>query len=182
MEADQGKETEARSNRFEHAMDRHGDALWRLAGAYSDRPQDREDLYQEISIAVWQALPQFRGDSSERTFIFRIAHNRAITYQTRARRNTPKDPLPDLVDRSPTPAEDVTIRDEHDRLRKAVHELPPPAREVASLALEGLSNQEIATVVGISAGNVAVRLHRARKILRRTLESNEPSDKHETIN
>jgi len=173
MEAERGNESEARSDRFERALDCHGDALWRLAGAYTGGPQDREDLYQEILVAVWQALPRFRGDSSERTFVFRIAHNRAITFQERSRRNTPREPLPDLADGSPTPAEDAMARDAHARLRKAVHALPPPAREVVSLALEGLSNQEIAVVLGISGGNVAVRLHRARKTLRRALEPRE---------
>lgn len=164
---------EARSDRFERTLGCHGDALWRLAGAYTGELQDREDLYQEILMAVWQALPRFRGDSSERTFVFRVAHNRAITFQKRSRRHTPKEPLPDLVDGSPTPADDAITRDEHDRLRRAVHALLPPAREVLSLALEGLSNQEIAEVLGISGGNVAVRLHRARQSLRRALEPHE---------
>jgi len=173
METERGGESEARSDRFDRALGGHGDALWRLAGAYTAGPQDREDLYQEILVAVWQALPRFLGDSSERTFLFRIAHNRAITFQRRSRRNTPKEPLPDLADGSPTPAEDAVIRDEHARLRKAVHALPPPSREVISLALEGLSNPEIAEVLGISGGNVAVRLHRARKTLQRALEPRE---------
>jgi RNA polymerase sigma factor (sigma-70 family) len=67
-----------RSDLFEDVLDRHGDALWRLAGAYTDEPRDREDLYQEILVAVWQGLARFRGDSSTRTYVFRIGRNRAV--------------------------------------------------------------------------------------------------------
>ena len=42
-------------------------ALRRLAGAYMEQPADREDLFQEIAVALWQAIPRFRGESSERT-------------------------------------------------------------------------------------------------------------------
>lgn len=173
METERRRESEARSQRFERALACHGDALWRLAGAYTAGPDDREDLYQQILVAMWKALPRFRGDSSERTFLFRIAHNRAITFQKRVRRTRPGEPYSDLTDGSPTPEQTTITRDEHARLRQAVHALPPPGREVVTLALEGLSNQEIAEVLGITGGNVAVRLHRARKTLRRALEPRE---------
>src|SRR3984885_2894799 len=40
----------------------------------------REVLIQEIALAIWQALAHFRGDCSERTFVYRIAHNRGLTH------------------------------------------------------------------------------------------------------
>lgn len=169
-------ETGPRSDVFERVLNRHGDALWRLAGAYTDEPQDREDLYQEILVAVWKGLARFRGDSSTRTYVFRIGRNRAITFQQRSRRHASAEPLERVADGSPSPAETAIARDEQDRLRRAVRALPPPGREVVSLALEGLSNQEIAMVLGLRRNNVAVRLHRARTRLRQALESAETSD------
>jgi RNA polymerase sigma factor (sigma-70 family) len=74
-----------------------GPALARLAGAYTNTSGDRDDLIQEIAIAIWQALPRFRGECSERTFVFRIAHNRAISH---------------LAQRSPRAlSEDFEVRD-----------------------------------------------------------------------
>jgi len=169
-------ETGTRSEFFERVLEWHGDALWRLAGAYTDEPRDREDLYQEILVAVWQGLARFRGDSSMRTYVFRIGRNRAITFQRRSRRHAPAVPLEALADGSPSPAENAIARDEQARLRRAVRALPPPGREVVSLALEGLSNEEIAMVLGLSRNNVAVRLHRARTRLREAIESVETSD------
>ena len=64
----------------------HGDALERVAWGYVDNAPDREDLMQEILMALWRALPRFRGESSLRTFVLQVAHNRSITFATRRRR------------------------------------------------------------------------------------------------
>jgi DNA-directed RNA polymerase specialized sigma24 family protein len=77
-----------RDEHFEHLLAVYGPALSRLAASYTNTLSDRDDLLQEIAVAVWQALPRFRGESSERTFVYRIAHNRAITYLARARGQT----------------------------------------------------------------------------------------------
>src|SRR6185295_15457086 len=73
----------------EHHFDRlvvaNGPALTRLAASYTNTLSDRDDLLQEIATALWQALPRFRGECSERTFLFRIAHNRAIAHLARSR-------------------------------------------------------------------------------------------------
>ena len=63
----------------------HGSSLSRLAGSYVRGAGDCDDLLQEIIVAIWRALPRFRGECSERTFVFRIAHNRAIAHITRRR-------------------------------------------------------------------------------------------------
>jgi DNA-directed RNA polymerase specialized sigma24 family protein len=47
-----------------------------------DGVSPRDDLVQEIALAIWKAIPRFRGDSSERTWVYRIAHNVAITSAT----------------------------------------------------------------------------------------------------
>jgi RNA polymerase sigma factor (sigma-70 family) len=57
---------------FARILREHGSALARLAASYAHDPADREDLLQEILLAIWTALPRFRGDCSERTFAFRI--------------------------------------------------------------------------------------------------------------
>lgn len=151
-------------------------SLWRLAGAYTHAPQDREDLYQEILVAVWQGLALFRGDSSMRTYVFRIGRNRAITFQRKSRRHATTEPLDGVADGGPSPADNAVAREEQARLRQAVRALPAPGREVVSLSLEGLSNHEIALVLGLSKNTVAVRLHRARAQLRKALESTETFD------
>src|SRR2546427_10516711 len=63
-----------------------GDMLARVAWGYVDSASDHDDLMQEILLALWRALPRFRGESSERTFALRVAHNRGITFAVRRRR------------------------------------------------------------------------------------------------
>lgn len=145
----------------------HGGALTRLAASYVGATPDRDDLVQDIIVAIWRALPRFRGECSERTFIFRIAHNRAIAYITR--RRTPLQDTTgevDVEDRRPNPEETLSAEQEGRRLLAAVQRLPVNHRQVVTLMLEGLAYSEIADVLGISETNVGARLTRARQMLR----------------
>jgi RNA polymerase sigma factor (sigma-70 family) len=71
--------------------------LMRLTSGYVNTAADRDDLRQEILLAIWNALPRFRGDCSERTWVYRIAHNVAISYSMRNRRRR-EDALEDRAD------------------------------------------------------------------------------------
>ena len=157
---------------FDGVLAAHGPALSRLAGSYTNTPSDRDDLLQEIAIAIWQALPRFRGDCSERTFLFRIAHNRGIAYLARSRSQMPglAEEI-EVYDPAPDPESGLAQEQRAARLRRAVHRLPVAYRQVVTLTLEGLGYGEIAEVLGISESNVGVRLSRARQILRESLEN-----------
>jgi RNA polymerase sigma factor (sigma-70 family) len=148
----------------------HGSALTRLASSYVGATPDRDDLLQDISVAIWRALPRFRGECSERTFIFRIAHNRAIACITR--RQLPLQDAEDtneVEDSRPNPEETLSAEQQGRRLLEAVQRLPMNHRQVVTLMLEGLSYGEIADVLGISETNVGARLTRARQMLRAQL-------------
>lgn len=146
-------------------------ALRRLAASYVRNASDRDDLLQEIAIALWRALPGFRGECSERTFLFRIAHNRCISHMARRRPIISlEDAQIEPVDPDPSPEARVSDEQQRQRLVHAVHGLPVIHREVLVLFLEGMDYREIAEIVGISASNVGVRLNRARQRLKTLLE------------
>jgi len=157
--------------RFDRLLSDNSAALGRLAASYTNTASDRDDLVQEIAMAVWQALPRFREECSERTFLFRIAHNRAIDYLARHRRRgaitndevETRDPRPD-------PEAGLVREQQGERLLEAVRALALPYRQVVTLMLEGMDYGEIAQVLGISESNVGVRLNRARQMLRGQLE------------
>ena len=145
--------------------------LDRVAWGYVDNAHDHEDLMQEILLALWRALPRFRGDSSERTFVLRVAHNRGISFSI-ARRNSQMTQLTDIdqiSDPSPLAEEKMIVEQRRGRLFEAIRRLPENQRQTVMLHLEGLSQREIAQVQGISETNVGVRLSRARKSLRALL-------------
>jgi RNA polymerase sigma factor (sigma-70 family) len=146
----------------------HGPSLARLAGSYARDRIEREDLFQEIALAVWRALPGFRGECSERTFLFRIAHNRGMSHL--ARHRLPMADLDedvDLPDVRPDPEQALSNEQQERRLFEAVESLSLGYRQVVTLALEGMTYSEIAEVLGITESNVGARFTRAREMLRR---------------
>jgi RNA polymerase sigma-70 factor (ECF subfamily) len=156
--------------RFERLLAEHDAALRRVAATYEYDVSRREDLLQEIVLAVWRALPAFRGECGERAFLLRVAHNRGLTHGWRSRRRSVElETVPEPRDGRPDPERHAAAAQEVERLWKAIRGLPPLQRQVLALALEGLPAREAAQVLGTSENNVAVRLSRARKALRAAL-------------
>jgi RNA polymerase sigma factor (sigma-70 family) len=152
---------------FEDIVRDHHAMIRRIVASYEARSGAVEDLVQDVYVAIWRALPKFRGESSVRTFVARIATNRAITHVARATR------LPlavELTEQVASPDADPERRaialDRRARLAAAVRDLPLAYRQAAMLALEGLAPKEIADVLGISPNAVAIRMSRAKERLR----------------
>lgn len=171
-----------RDREFERVLKTHAAALSRLAASYESRPALREELLQDIAFALWRALPSFRGEALEKTFVLRIATNRALSHLAARAAEKGTDPfsaaekgsvpscVPSCVpDPAPRPDELAARMQTAVRLQQAVRELPLALRQVLVLAFEGLSHEEIARVLGLTAGNVAVRLHRGKSLLRQAL-------------
>ena len=171
------KETESHDGRFERIVAQFGNPIWRLTAGYQAQRADREDLYQEILVALWRALPRFRGDCSERTFVYRVAHNRGITHRARARRRAGRSlgEIGHRPDPRPGPEAAAMAADRRELLMEAIRQLPLSRRQVVMLSLEGLRQREIADTLGITENNVAVRLARARSDLLRLMSHTEPS-------
>jgi RNA polymerase sigma-70 factor (ECF subfamily) len=165
---------------FLRLFEQYAPALDRLAGAYVSAPADRQDLVQEIAAALWQALPNFRAESSERTWLYRIAHNVAITTSVKQRKRQQREIVPDDEYDAPsegTGAEQRLIAEERrGMLLAAIRGLAAPDRQMTVLHLEGLSAAEIAEVTGLAEGAVATRLTRIREKLRKAIRAREVGD------
>jgi RNA polymerase sigma factor (sigma-70 family) len=159
----------------EDLLRRYAAALRRLAWSYEEDASARDDLLQEIALALWTALPRFRGDASERTWVYRVAHNTAISFVTSRKRRSheqPGEPLHEPV--STADPERAAIEQQHrEHLWSAVQALPLCDRQVMVLHLEGLSATEIEAVTGLTAGAVATRLTRMRQKLAATIRGTE---------
>jgi RNA polymerase sigma-70 factor (ECF subfamily) len=160
---------ESYTSRFCELFEAYQPALRRLVSAYAINAADREDLLQDIAAGIWKSLPNFRGESSERTWIYRIAHNIAIRSSSQVRARSAREPMiEDAFDRSSLDksAEDTLLLDEKRRaLVEGIRELPFAERQIVTLHLEGLSAAEIEEITGVSAGAVATRLTRIRQKL-----------------
>lgn len=155
---------------FEQVVRDHHAMIRRIALSYEANTALVEDLVQDIYLALWRALPAFRGESSVRTFAARIATNRAITHVVRASRQPASVELSEHIPASgDDPERRAMTLDRGARLASAVRALPLAYRQTAMLALEGLTPKEIADVLGISANAVAIRMSRAKAWLREHL-------------
>jgi RNA polymerase sigma factor (sigma-70 family) len=162
---------------FLRIIDEYKPALWRLVNSYEGIPARREDLFQEIALGLWQALPRFRGDSSERTWLYRIAHNIAISgLESRLRREHRELPLTDAAERPGAgahPDQALVIEEQRQALVAAIRELAPVDKQLIVLHLEGLSYQEIEEISGLSGSAVASRLSRIRDRLAEIIRKKE---------
>lgn len=156
---------------FSVLLDAHAGMLGRIAASYEAQPAAREDLLQDIAMALWRALPKWRGEGSLRSFVARIAHNRCVSHIISERRHKRADFVEEaLVDRQADPQRAATRHERYERLQKALRRLPLGQRQAVTLALEGFSHVEIAKALGIKPNTVDARIGRARRTLADYLE------------
>ena len=161
---------------YDDLLAENGPALRRVASTYEADRAIQEDLFQEICLAIWKALPRFRGDASLRTFVFRIAHNRGLSHGWKASRLPVELEEPELVvDTAPSPEDKLDRRRRQESLRTAIRQLPLSSRQVLTMRLEGLSYREISEVLGGTENNAMVRASRARGRLAEILAGPEES-------
>jgi RNA polymerase sigma-70 factor (ECF subfamily) len=155
---------------FERLVREHEAMIGRICASYESNRELARELAQDVLFAIWRALPGHRGESSLKTFVARIAQFRAISHVAKHSKLPAHEPVDEsLLDQQALPEVQVIAADERDRLLAAVRRLPLTYREPSILTLEGLSGGEIAASLGISADLVAVRLSRARALLRQLL-------------
>jgi RNA polymerase sigma-70 factor (ECF subfamily) len=152
---------------YDQAVEAFGAAIERLARSYELDDHKRQDLLQNIHLNLWRSLERFNGQCSLRTWVYRIAHNVAATHvlDERRRRSAPLLGLDELQISDVGVAPDADRRVLLSRLMELVQRLRPLERELVVLYLEGLNAAEIGEVMGMSAGNVATRISRVKKLL-----------------
>ena len=148
---------------FGHLLDRNKRRLVGIARSYA-KGDEYQDLYQEILLQIWKSLDRFESRSSPDTWIYRVALNTALTYRRRAddrlRHTAPEDGAgasEQLVAPATSSATDLQI------VRQFVGTLGDVDRAVFVLYLEDLSYREMAEILGLTEGNVAVRINRIKK-------------------
>lgn len=156
---------------YNRAASDFGPALERLARAYEADADIRRDLLQEIHIALWRSFGGFDQRCSLRTWVYRVAHNVAATHITRQRRGRSQELVGlEEVEAHPDPTAGEPAADRKvalDRLFALIQRLKPLDRDVILSYLEGLDAAAIAEITGLSAGNIATKIHRIKTVLTR---------------
>jgi RNA polymerase sigma-70 factor, ECF subfamily len=148
-----------------------GAAIERLARAYEADPESRQDLLQEIHLALWRSFDGFDERCSLRTWVYRVAHNAAASHVARQRKNSVL-PLVSLeeAENAPDPKDGEAAADRHgtlERLLDLTRQLKPLDRQVIVSYLEGLDAAAIAEITALSPRNVATKIHRIKNVLAR---------------
>ena len=171
---------------FRSLVRRHQSAVVQVARYYVSSQATAEDVAQETWIAVMRGAQRFEGRASFKTWLLRIAANRAKSVGVREKRQIPIDPTdPVAADRfntegmwkePPASFADVLADQENSAqvtvlVRAAIAELPEVPQSVVTLRdVEGLSTSEVASLLELSEANVRVILHRARAQIRDVVE------------
>lgn len=143
----------------------------RIALSYEADPSLRRELIQDVLLAIWIALPNYRGDAALKTFVASIAQKRSISHVTkRAREPRQVELPPDLISAALTPAEVALRNDQKKQLVNAIQRLALPQREAIVLCLEGFSYSEVAEMLGISTNAAMLRCQRAKNALKMMME------------
>jgi len=151
-----------RDRAFTDWLTPHLGALRRIARAFAG-PEDQYDLMQELMLAVWSARPRFQDRSAETTFVYRVAHNTALTWKRgenrrRRRRDAIEAEMLWRTEQDQASPENDLL----ERLYGAIRRLPPLDRSLILLSLDGLGYARIAELHGLSETNVGARLTRIR--------------------
>lgn len=150
---------------FATLLERHASLLYKVANAYCREFSDREDLVAEIAAALWRSFPRYDRSRRFTTWAYRIALNVAISFQRRQRRHD-ANRAATAVRWENIPAS-PPVCDDLERLHGLIAALGDLERALILLFLDGYDHAAIAETLGISATNVATKLHRIKARLRR---------------
>lgn len=168
---------------YEELVRVYGGRLLAVARRFLNNEEDARDAVQDTFVSAFRALDRFDGQASLGTWLHRIVVNASLT-RLRSRKRRPERPIEDLLpaflddghQANPArawrdPADDLLREETREQVRRLIEDLPEDYRNVLLLRdIEELDTEETATLLGLTAGAVKTRLHRARQALRVLLE------------
>jgi RNA polymerase sigma-70 factor (ECF subfamily) len=149
-----------RSRVFAEWMGAHKAILFKVARAYGATHADREDLFQEMALAVWRSVDAFRGDAAVATWIYRVALNTAMNWRRKetkhGRGRQELEAASGLL--VSAPGRDPRL----EWIYQRIAELDADSRSLALLMLDGFSYRDMSQILGLSESNVGVRINRIK--------------------
>ena len=148
---------------FIQLIQEHQRIIHKVCRMYVQRPEDREDLFQEITLQAWKSYPRFKGNARFSTWLYRVALNTAITYYRKQKRNpiTHSDISGYEIPEAPTDPTDAQFQ----LMYKAIGELSEVDKALVLLYLEDYPYDDIAQMMGITPNHVAVKMNRIKSKL-----------------
>ena len=148
---------------FARIVREHKGTIYTVCYMFSKDEEEVADLFQDILVNLWKGFAKFRGESSARTWIYRVSLNTCISAERKKKRKGESVPLDMDINLFDDSAEEMKqVRMLQDRISR----LGPFDWAIVLLWLENMSYDEIGAIVGITAKNVSVRLFRIKEQLK----------------
>ena len=149
---------------FETRINDNGALIHKVCRIYAYTQADRQDLFQEIVIHLWKAYPKFKGNAKFSTWLYRVALNTAIT-GLRKQKDFITSYEPEMLP-SHLPDEKGGEEEQWQQLYRAIEQLNEIEKAIVMLYMEDRSYDEMEDILGISGGNLRVKMTRIKEKLR----------------
>ena len=160
---------------FLQLIEQNKGIIYKVSRAYGKNDKDREDLFQEIVIQLWNAWDRYNDQYKLSTWMYRVALNVAISYYRKQRRRIENElPLTESAADIADEHENPELQNNLNLLQQFISELNELDRALMILYLESKSYKEMAEILGITETNVATRISRVKVQLKQkflTIES-----------
>ena len=158
-----------KSEQFEHILNRYSGQVFNLIAHIVPCKEDAEELTQDVFIKVFRLLSSFKEESSFSTWIYRIATNTALSAARKRKHDTlhlDDAVYPNIPDEIIDETLDNDSEEQLQRLSDAIEMLRADERALITLYyINEKPIAEVASVLGLTASNVKIKLHRIRKKL-----------------
>lgn len=163
---------------FEQLLDHYQKPVYHQALRLVGNPEDAADVTQEVFLKVWKHLPNFRGESSFSTWLYRLTDNAALDLIRREKKRRGDSSLDDEegaltlpADPAPTPHQAIEQKELHQAVAEGLAQLSEEHRQVLVMReINGLSYEQIGSILDLSPGTVKSRIARARISLAKFLQ------------
>jgi len=160
-----------KEGRFLQLIGENKGILYKISKIYEDNPEDRDDLVQEMILQLWLAFDSFRAESKFSSWMYRVALNTAIVFFKKQKRRPDSLALPYEFERAEEQSSAGEKEEQLAAFYKAVQQLNKVEKALIYLYMEDVPYAEIASNLGISEGNVRVRLNRIKNKLKEIIKN-----------
>jgi RNA polymerase sigma-70 factor (ECF subfamily) len=148
---------------FSEWMEAHQAILFKVARVYGVTHADREDLFQQIAMQVWNSIEAFRGEAAVTTWIYQVALNTALAWNRKERKH--RWGRQDLEAASGLLISPASRDPRLEWIYQRIAELDEVSRSLALLMLDGFSYRDMSQILGLSESNVGVKINRIKAAL-----------------
>lgn len=152
---------------FLKALEQNQQKLLRICSVYAKDAEDTKDLFQEVLIHVWKAMPTFNANASLATWMYRITLNVCLRFRSKELKKQKKILQMDSITISnlKSEPENNELTQPLKKLRSCIKKLNEADKAIIALYLEELQYKEISNITGLTENNIAVKIKRIKKKL-----------------